>query len=685
MHPEVQVKDPTPCPKCGMSLESTGGVTDNSDETRMMSRRFFISLILLIPLWALSMLPMLGLSVSIPGKPWWEFGLSTGVVWFCGWPLLVRGWQSVVNRSLNMFSLISIGVLVAYFYSAFILFVPSWFPRSLGVYFEAAAMIISLVLLGQLLELKAREKTGDALSSLLSLSPQTAQKLSDQGEVSIPLRELKKGDQVIVRPGETVPADGTVEKGSSVVDESMLTGESIPVEKSVGDKVTGGTMNQDGTIVVRVQRTGENSTLSQIVDLVSQSQRSRAPIQRLADKVAEIFVPLIIFISVLTFGIWFFFGPEPRLNYAILNAVAVLIIACPCAMGLATPMSIMVGMGKGAELGILVRDAEVLERMENVGALVVDKTGTLTEGFPSLNQVLTQGEDEAVILQLAASVANQSEHPLSKAIVKAAQSKNLELLEANRFRSLTGRGVMGSVGGKELLLGNESLMTKWGVGLGDFKPTAEQWQQEGMTTVYLAVDAKRAAIFGIKDEIKASTIEAIETLSKEGIKLSMLTGDSRKTALAVAKQLGIKDFVAEVSPRDKRAKIKAIQAGGLVVAMAGDGINDSPGLAQADIGIAMGGGSDIAKLSAGVTLVKGDLRGILGAIKLSRATMRNIRQNLFFAFGYNIIGVPIAAGVLYPFTGTLLNPVIAGVAMSLSSVSVIANALRLHRFHLDSA
>ena len=697
MHPEIIRSQPGPCPICGMALEPREATGDESSaELRDTTRRFWIGVILTAPI--------LGLMVSdlIPGDPlrrllgsgpalWMQFALSTPVVLWCGWPFFQRGWTSVVNRHLNMFTLIALGAGASYFYSVYAVLFPHLIPASfrnmagdLAVYFEPAAAIVTLVLLGQVLELRARSQTGSALKALLGLAPKNARIVREAGrEEDVPLERVAAGDRLRVRPGEKIPVDGVVLEGSSSVDESMVTGEPLPVEKAAGTKVTGGTVNSSGSFIMRAERVGSDTLLSQIVRLVSEAQRTRAPIQRLADVVASYFVPAVIFISLLTFAAWAFWGPEPRLAHALVNAVAVLIIACPCALGLATPMSIMVGTGRGAQGGVLIRDAVALETLEKVDVLVVDKTGTLTEGKPALTTVLAAGgTDEATLLRLAGSLEQASEHPLAAAIIAGARARGATLAATSDFRSFTGEGVTGMVAGQTVGVGNASLLQRFSVDATPLLSQAEALRQEGQTAMLVFVDGMAAGILGVADPIKSSTREAIGLLHREGIRLMMLTGDHQTTAQAVARQLGIDDVEAGVLPEQKAAVIRRLQSEGHVVAMAGDGVNDAPALAQAQVGIAMGNGTDVAMESAGVTLVQGDLRGIARARRLSRGTMRNIRQNLFFAFVYNILGVPLAAGVLYPFFGLLLSPMIASAAMTFSSVSVIANALRLRKLPL---
>jgi Cu+-exporting ATPase len=661
-----------------------------------MTRRFWISLLLTAPLVLLAMSEML------PGQPvqhafsarlltWVQLVLATPVVLWGGWPFLTRGWASLVHRSLNMFTLIAIGTGTAYVYSVIATLVPDLFPASLhthsgavAVYFEAAAVITTLVLLGQVLELRARSQTSSAIKALLGLAPKTARRLRDDGsEADVPLDQVQPGDRLRVRPGEKVPVDGVVLEGTSAIDESMITGEPIPVEKVSGDHVTGGTVNGTGGLVMRAERVGAETLLAQIVHMVSEAQRSRAPIQRLVDVVSASFVPAVVAVAVLAAVVWGLVGPEPRLVYALVNAVAVLIIACPCALGLATPMSIMVGTGRGALAGVLVKHAEALEVLEKVDTLVVDKTGTLTEGKPRLMSVtavsLVSDHD---LLRLAASLERGSEHPLAAAMVAGAQARGLSLTDARDFTSKTGKGVMGQIDGRQVVLGNRALFAELGIALGDLVQRAEALRRDGHTVMFVALDGQPAGLLGVTDPIKPSTPEALQLLREDGVQVVMLTGDSRTTAEAVARTLGIERVEAEVLPEQKGEVIQRLQAEGHVVAMAGDGVNDAPALAQAHVGIAMGTGTDVAMESAGMTLVKGDLRGIARARRLSRGTMSNIRQNLFFAFIYNVLGVPIAAGVLYPVFGLLLSPMIASAAMTLSSVSVISNALRLRHLEL---
>ena len=698
MHPEVVRDAPGACPICGMALEPrTATLEDDNSELNDMKRRFWVSAALSLPLLALAMSEML------PGDPlrmaigpglvsWVQLLLATPVVLWGGWPFFVRAWYSIVTRNLNMFTLIGLGVAVAFIYSLVATLLPQIFPASfrdhmgnVPVYFEAAAVITTLVLLGQVLELKARSSTSAALRALLGLAPKTARRvLRDGTEEDVPLDHVMKGDHLRVRPGEKIPVDGVVLEGSSAVDESMVTGEPIPVEKQMGHRVIGATVNGTGSLVMQAERVGSETLLSQIVQMVAEAQRSRAPIQKLADLVSGYFVPIVILIAIVTFFVWATIGPEPRMAYAIINAVAVLIIACPCALGLATPMSIMVATGKGAHAGVLFRNAEAIEVLREIDTLVVDKTGTLTEGKPKLVTVqATPGFDETTVLQLAASLERGSEHPLAAAIVSGAQERGVALVKAESFDSVTGKGVKGTVNGHQVALGNRALVNDLGVNAAELIDRAEQYRAEGQTVMFVVVDGKAAGFLGVADPIKESTPEAIRQLHDQRIRVVMLTGDSRTTAEAVARRLNIDEVVAEVLPNQKAEIVKRFQSEGRKVAMAGDGINDAPALAQAHVGIAMGTGTDVAMESAGVTLVKGDLRGIVRAIRLSRATMKNIKENLFFAFVYNTLGVPIAAGVLYPFFGLLLSPMIAAAAMSFSSVSVIGNALRLRTKNLD--
>jgi Cu+-exporting ATPase len=655
-----------------------------------MTRRFWVAVVLTIPILLSTMGEMFGLHIenylSIETAKWIELFLTIPIVLWCGWPLLLRGWQSFVSRNLNMFSLIALGVVVAFVYSFIAQVYPELFPDSfrdehgqVGVYFEAASVIVALVLLGQVMELRARSKTGSAIRKLLNLAPKTARIIRPDGkEVDIAIENILRGDKIRVKPGEKIPVDGIIVEGESAIDESMITGEPIPVDVKAGDKVTGATLNTSGSIIIKAEKVGDETVLAQIIQMVSEAQRSRAPIQRLADIVASYFVPIVIATALITFAVWGLFGPEPKFVYGIINAVAVLIIACPCALGLATPMSIMVASGKGASMGVLFKNAEAIEQLRKVDTLVLDKTGTLTEGKPKLSHIETSGGfDPDELLRLAASLENQSEHPLARAIVDAASERNLKFDSASGFKSTTGKGVSGKVAGKSISIGTENYMKEIGEGSKELFEKAEKLRQDGSTAMFVAVDQKCVGIVSVADPIKDSTPSAIKHLQKLGIKIIVVTGDNKITANAVAKKLEIDEVISEVLPDQKVDVIKRLQKEGRFVAMAGDGINDAPALTQAKVGIAMGTGTDVAMESAGVTLVKGDLHGIEEAFKLSRLTMRNIKENLFFAFVYNTLGVPIAAGVLYPFTGLLLSPIFAAAAMSFSSVSVIANSLRL--------
>ncbi|MGB9833717.1 MAG: heavy metal translocating P-type ATPase [bacterium] len=692
MHPEIIRASPGSCPICGMALEPrTYAGEERNPELVDMARRFWVSLVLLIPLVFVamgSMIPGVASMISNLIPPtlmkWVELLLATPVVLWAGWPFFVRGWNSIKTRNLNMFTLIALGVGVAYSYSVIALLFPGIFPASfrrgneVSVYFEAAAVIVTLVLLGQVLELKARSKTGAAIKALLGLAPKTARRIKDGVEEDIPLEHVKPGDILRVRPGEKIPVDGVVIDGTSSVDESMVTGEPIPVEKEKGDRVIGATVNGTGMLIMKAEKVGADTLLAQIVHMVAEAQRSRAPIQKLADVVAAYFVQIVVAVAVITFIAWAWIGPEPRMAHAIINAVAVLIIACPCALGLATPMSIMVAMGKGATAGVLFKNAEAIEVMEKVDTLVVDKTGTLTVGKPSLMEIVpAKGFDERSILHFAASLERASEHPLGAAIVKGAEQRGISLIGVENFESLTGKGVVGEIQGHRIALGNRKLLDDFGIDPDELSEKAEAMRKEGQTVMFIAVDGRIAGLLGVADPIKETTPEAIEALHREGIRIVMVTGDNRTTAEAVSKKLGLDEVIAEVLPDQKTHVVKRLQDEGRIVAMAGDGINDAPALAQAHVGIAMGTGTDVAMESAGVTLVKGDLRGIVRARRLSKATMRNIKQNLFWAFIYNTLGVPIAAGVIYPFFGILLSPIFAAAAMSFSSVSVVGNALRL--------
>jgi Cu+-exporting ATPase len=698
MHPEVVRDAPGTCPVCGMALEPrvVTLAEEKNPELENMTRRFWVGVILSAPVLLVAMSDM------IPGQPlhqvfssiwltWFQFALATPVVSWCGWPFFERAWASVVNRSLNMFTLIGIGVGTAYLYSVAAVLLPGAFPDSLrghggqiGVYFEAAAVITTLVLLGQVLELRARSRTSGAIKALLGLAPKTARRVAADGsEEDVPLEQVRVGDVLRVRPGEKIPVDGIVVDGQSAVDESMVTGEPIPVEKLQNSKLIGGTVNGTGSFLMRAERVGADTLLAQIVRMVSEAQRSRAPIQKLADRVSAYFVPAVVAVALVTFIIWATAGPEPRLAYALVNAVAVLIIACPCALGLATPMSIMVGTGRGATAGVLIKNAEALEVLEKVDTLVVDKTGTLTAGKPRLAAVVAvEGVDEAELLRLAASLERASEHPLAGAVVAGAQERKLALARDQGFQSYTGKGVLGMVDGKRIALGNSQLFDELRINTDVLRARAEALRAEGQTVLFVAIEKKLAGLIGVADPIKASTPDAIRQLHDDGVRIVMLTGDSGATAGAVARKLSIDEVHAEVLPSRKGEIVKQLQSEGRIVAMAGDGVNDAPALAQAHVGIAMGTGTDIAIESAAVTLIKGDLSGIVKARKLSSATMRNIRQNLFFAFFYNLLGVPVAAGILYPFFGLLLSPMIASAAMTFSSVSVITNALRLNKIEL---
>lgn len=698
MHPEVISDKPGNCPKCGMALEPKAVSSEEEEknpELMDMTRRFRVSVVLTVPLVIIAMSGFVpGISMeAVASKElmkWLELILATPVVLWGGLPFFIRGWQSIVTRNPNMFTLIGLGVSVAYVYSVIASLLPDIFPASfrgeggeVGVYFEAAAVIVTLVLLGQVLELKARSRTGAAIRALLDLAPKTARRVKNGKEEDIPLENVQPGDLLRVRPGEKIPVDGVVTEGSSSVDESMVTGEPIPVEKRDGERVIGATINGTGTLVMKAEKVGADTLLSQIVHMVAEAQRSRAPVQRLVDIIAGYFVQIVIVIAIITFIVWAWIGPEPRFVYALINAVAVLIIACPCALGLATPMSIMVATGKGATFGVLFKNAEAIEVMKKVNTLVVDKTGTLTEGKPRLVGVVpVEGLDEKKILHLAASLEQGSEHPLAAAIVKGAEDRGITLSKAKTFESVTGKGVKGDIDGHAVVLGNRALLNNLNIDPGELAQNAETLRSKGQTVMYVAVDGKTAGLIGVADPIKEATPEAIKGLHDDGMSIVMLTGDTRTTAKAVAGKLDIDEVVAEVFPDQKVDGVKRFQNEGRIVAMAGDGINDAPALAQAQVGIAMGTGTDVAMESAGVTLVKGDLRGIHRARLLSRATMRNIKQNLFFAFVYNSLGVPIAAGILYPFFGILLSPIIAAAAMSFSSVSVVGNALRLRRAKL---
>ena len=698
MHPEIEQDHPGACPKCGMSLEPKmfgAGDEAEQNEIRSLSQKFWIALILTIPVLFIAMghaIPGLHVETIIPKQisKWTEFALATPVVLWAGGFFFTRAWRSIVNRSLNMFTLIAVGVGAAYFYSAVAVIAPGIFPQSfrsngeVGLYFEAAAVITTLVLFGQLIEAKARSRTGQAIKALLGLAAKTAHRIHDGQEEEIPVDEIRKGDSLRVRPGEKVPIDGVIVDGKSNIDESMITGEPTPVSKSAGEKVVGATVNQTGSLLMRAERIGSETLLAQIVQMVADAQRSRAPIQKLADTVSGYFVPAVIAIAVLTFIIWSFFGPSPAMAYALVNAVSVLIIACPCALGLATPMSIMVGVGRAAQAGVLIKNAEAIETAEKVTHLVTDKTGTLTAGKPEVvSRIATDAMVERDVVKIAASLESHSEHPLARAIVENAKKERIELLDVADFQSVTGGGVSGRLNGKIVLIGKEKLLAESNVKISEeLEKEARCLQEKAQTTVWLVVDGKAVGILGIADPIKPTSKQAVRELHQIGLKVIMCTGDNRRTAESVARELGIDEFNADVMPDEKIDIVKKLKSKGAIVAMAGDGINDAPALAAADVGIAMGTGTDVAIESAGITLVKGDLMGIVKAMHVSRAVMRNIRQNLFFAFIYNALGVPIAAGALYPFFGLLLSPMIAGAAMSFSSVSVIANALRLRSLRL---
>jgi P-type Cu+ transporter len=700
MHPEIRQVGPGSCPICGMALEPVNAADVEegpSAELVDMTRRFWVGTALSVPVVALEMgghLTNLHMILGSVTSNWLQFALATPVVLWGGWPFFVRGWQSVVNRSLNMFTLIAMGTGIAWLYSVVATLAPGLFPAAfrdaegaVAVYFEAAAVITVLVLLGQVLELRARENTGGAIRALLNLAPKVAHRLRPDGsDEETPLDQIMKGDRLRVRPGESVPVDGAVVEGRSNIDESMVTGEPVPVAKSIGDKVVGGTINQTGSFVMEAQKVGAETMLAQIVDMVAKAQRSRAPIQRLADQVSGWFVPAVIAVAVVAFVAWSIWGPEPRFSFGLIAAVSVLIIACPCALGLATPMSIMVGVGRGAQAGVLIRDAEALERLEKIDTLVVDKTGTLTEGRPkvvALEPVGGTAKDD--LLRIAAALERSSEHPLAAAIVRAAQEAGLAIPAVGAFDAVTGKGVVGTVEGRKVAVGNAKLFADMGLATTALDAVAERLRGEGATAMYVAIDGAPAGVVAVADPIKATTPDAIAQLKAAGIRVVMLTGDNRTTAAAVARKLGIDEVIADVLPDQKSAVIQKLRAEGRSVAMAGDGVNDAPALAAAEVGIAMGTGADVAIESAGVTLLKGDLSAIVRARRLSRAVMGNIRQNLFFAFVYNAAGVPIAAGALYPVFGLLLSPIIAAAAMALSSVSVIANALRLRSIHLSQA
>lgn len=698
MHPEIIRDKPGSCPICGMALEPMGVPTGDegpNPELVDFTRRFWVSVALSVPLLIIAMAPMIGLTfeglVEDRAKVWIELVLASPVVLWAAFPFFHRGWDSLVNRSPNMWTLISLGVGAAYLYSVVATLFPDIFPHqfrghggAVPVYFEAAAVIVALVFLGQVLELRAREKTGSAIRALLDLAPKAARLIAADGsESDVPLDAVKAGDRLRIRPGDAVPVDGTVLEGRSSIDESMITGEPLPVEKVEGDALTGGTLNKNGALIMRAEKVGAETTLARIVDLVAKAQRSRAPIQGLADRVSFYFVPAVVLVAIVAFIAWAVFGPEPSLIFAIVSAVSVLIIACPCALGLATPMSIMTATGRGAHAGVLIKEAAALERFASVDTLIVDKTGTLTEGRPKLTDVVAaNGFSEEELLALAAGLEKGSEHPLAEAIVDGAATRGVTVAEASAFEAVTGKGVSGSVSGKTVALGNAAMMADLGVDIAAISAKAEALQLEGKTAMFVAVDKKLAGIVAVADPIKATTAEAIKALHESGLRIIMATGDNERTANAIARSLGIDEVRAALLPEQKAALVEELRAKGAGVAMAGDGVNDAPALAAADVGIAMGTGADVAVESAGITLVKGDLNGIVRARTLAQATIRNIRQNLFFAFLYNVLGVPVAAGVLYPLTGTLLSPMLAAAAMSLSSVSVIANALRLRTLKL---
>ncbi|WP_027151850.1 heavy metal translocating P-type ATPase [Mesorhizobium sp. WSM2561] len=698
MHPEIVRDKPSSCPICGMALEPMGVPTGDegpNPELVDFTRRFWVSAVLSIPLLLITMGPMLGLPfrdwLGEHPAAWIELALATPVVLWAAIPFFHRGWESIVNRSPNMWTLISIGVGTAYVYSVVATLFPDIFPHqfrghggTVPVYFEAAAVIVALVFLGQVLELKARERTGSAIRALLDLAPKTARRIgADGSETDVPLEEVQAGERLRVRPGDSVPVDGTVLEGRSSVDESMLSGEPVPVEKTQGDFVTGGTLNKNGTLVMRAEKVGADTMLSRIVEMVAKAQRSRAPIQGLADRVSYYFVPTVVLVAIVAFIVWAIYGPQPSMVFAIVSAVSVLIIACPCALGLATPMSIMTATGRGAQAGVLIKEAEALERFSKVDTLIVDKTGTLTEGKPKLTDVVGfDGFDEAELLGLAASLEKGSEHPLAEAIVDGARERGATVEDAADFEAVTGKGVTGTVKGRAVSLGNQALMDDLGIGLEVAKERADALRSDGKTVMFVAADGRLAGFVAVADPIKATTVEAIRALHDSGLRIIMATGDNERTAKAVAAKLGIDEVRADMLPESKKTLIDELHAKGAGVAMAGDGVNDAPALAAADVGIAMGTGADVAVESAGITLVKGDLNGIVRARRLSQATIRNIKQNLFFAFVYNALGVPVAAGILYPIFGTLLSPMIAAAAMSLSSVSVIGNALRLRSLKL---
>ncbi|HAL45308.1 MAG: copper-translocating P-type ATPase [Planctomycetes bacterium GWF2_42_9] len=697
MHPEIQNKGPSNCPKCGMALEKLEESAEEKPNPELisMSRRFWISLVLSLPIIFIAMghhfAPKFIESIAPMRTLYWvEFILATPVVLWCGWPFFLRFWQSIVNRSPNMFTLIAIGVSAAYFYSIAAVIAPQIFPSSfrnphggVDVYFEPAAVITALVLMGQVLELRARSKTSSAIRELLSLAPKTARKIFDDGyDKDVAIEDVQVGDKLRIRPGEKIPVDGIVIDGSSFIDESMLTGEPVPVEKKTDSKVVAGTINTTGSLTMQAEHIGSETMLAQIVKMVAQAQRSKSPIQKVADTVASYFVPFVFAAAIITFLIWSLFGPQPRFAYALVNAVAVLIIACPCALGLATPLSIMVGLGRGAKAGVLIKSAEALEKMERVNTLVIDKTGTLTEGKPKVVSVLANGINEYDLIKITASAENYSEHPLATAIVNFAESKNIPRLEVKSFYAIAGKGIIASADGKKILIGSQDIVEENGIDISPLSAKADDLRKQMQTVVFVALDGHIRGLFGIADPIKEFAYEAIKTIKSQSLEVVMLTGDNQQTAEKIAKELGIEKIYAKVMPNHKNEIVKQLQKQGRIVAMSGDGINDAPALAQADVGIAMGTGTDVAMESADITLVKGDLRGLVKARTLSRATMKNIRQNIFFAFFYNSIAIPIAAGLLYPFLGILLSPIIAAAAMSFSSVSVAANALRLRNLKL---
>jgi len=695
MHPEIVQQGPGACPICGMALEPVIATGDEpNEELTDFTRRMWISAAVAVPLVVMTMGPFIGL----PIREWigertavyLEFLLATPIVLWAAQPFFVRGWNSIRTMNPNMWTLISLGVAAAYLYSLVATFLPGVFPEAyseggnVGTYYEAAVVIITLIFVGQVLELRARERTGDAIKALLDLAPKTARRILPNGdEYDAPLENILEGDRLRLRPGDAVPVDGVVIEGTTAIDESMLTGEPVPVEKSAGDTVTGGTINKNGSLIIEAARVGADTVLSQIVEMVAGAKRSRAPIQGMADKVSSIFVPLVVLIAITAFFVWFFFGPEPALIFAVASSVSVLIIACPCALGLATPISITTAAGRGAQAGVLIKDAEALELMAGVDTLIVDKTGTLTEGKPKLTDTIVLGDvDESTLLSLAAALEKGSEHPLAEAIVAGAEAKGLKIGMINEFAAVTGKGVQGSIGKRKVALGNKAMMIEVGLDTDKIDEQADELRNDGKTAMYVAVDGALAGIVAVADPIKSNVADTIKALHAAGLRIIMATGDNERTAQAVASQLGIDEVRAGVMPEDKKDLVEELRRAGHSIAMAGDGVNDAPALAAADVGIAMGTGADVAVESAGITLLGGDLSGIVRARKLAKATLRNIKQNLFFAFAYNAAGVPVAAGILYPLTGTLLSPMIAAAAMSLSSVSVISNALRLRRVKL---